>query len=105
MKAAKRKKLESRGWKVGSAADFLGLSEEEAAYVEFKLKLGNRLRKIRSQKHLTQEELADRLNSSQSRVAKMENGDRSVSIDLLVKSLIELGVTNKDIAKVISNSN
>ncbi|HEX19370.1 MAG TPA: XRE family transcriptional regulator [Acidiferrobacteraceae bacterium] len=104
MKAAKRKKLESKGWKVGSAADFLGLSEEEAAYVELKLKLGNRLRKIRSQKHLTQEELADRLNSSQSRVAKMENGDRSVSIDLLVKSLIELGVTNKDIAKAISNS-
>jgi len=102
MKAAKRKKLESRGWKVGSAADFLGLSEEEAAYVEL---IGNRLRKIRSQKHLTQEELANRLNSSQSRVAKMESGDRSVSIDLLVKSLIELGVTNKDIAKAISNSN
>lgn len=104
MKAAKRKKLESKGWKVGTAADFLALSDEEAAYVELKLKLGNRLRKIRSQKHLTQEELANRLNSSQSRVAKMENGDRSVSIDLLVKSLIELGVTNKDIARTISSS-
>lgn len=104
MKAAKRKKLESKGWKVGSAADFLGLSDEEAAYVELKLKLGNRLRKIRYQKHLTQKELANRLNSSQSRVAKMESGDRSVSIDLLVKSLIELGVTNKDIARAISNS-
>lgn len=104
MKAAKRKKLESKGWKVGSAADFLGLSDEEAAYVELKLKLGNRLRKMRYQKHLTQKELANRLNSSQSRVAKMESGDRSVSIDLLVKSLIELGVTNKDIARAISNS-
>lgn len=42
MKAAKRKKLEAAGWKVGCAREFLGLSDEEAAFVE--LKLTNRKR-------------------------------------------------------------
>lgn len=101
MKAAKRKKLEANGWKVGSAADFLELSDEEAAYIELKLKLANRLKDIRIQRHLTQKALAKRIDSSQSRVAKMETGDRSVSIDLLIKSLLALGVTNKDIGKTI----
>ena len=104
MKAAKRKKLESKGWKVGSAADFLELSDEEAAYVELKLKLGTCLKSTRVKRHLTQEALAKRLKSSQSRIAKMETGDRSVSIDLLIKSLLELGVSNKEIGKTISNS-
>jgi len=101
MKAAKRKKLEANGWKVGSAADFLELSDEEAAYIELKLKLATRLKDVRTRRHLTQKALAKRIDSSQSRVAKMETGDRSVSIDLLIKSLLALGVTNKDIGKAI----
>ena len=104
MQANKRKRVEAKGWKVGSAADFLGLSEEEAAYIELKLKLGNCLKTTRLKRHLSQEALAKRLKSSQSRVAKMESGDRSVSIDLLVKSLLELGISSKEIGKTISNS-
>lgn len=104
MQVSKRKKLEAKGWKVGSAADFLGLSGEEAAYVELKLKLGNRLKATRLKHHLSQAVLAKRLKSSQSRVAKMESGDRSVSIDLLVKALLELGLSHKEIGKTISNS-
>ena len=104
MQTNKRKKLEAASWRIGSAADFLGLSKEEAAYVELKLKLGNCLKAIRQKRHLSQEALAKRLKSSQSRVAKMESGDRSVSIDLLIKSLLELGVSNKMIGKTISNS-
>lgn len=104
MKAVKRKKLEARGWKVGTAADFLGLPNEEAAYVELKLKLANGLKNFRIKQNLTQEALAKRIKSSQSRIAKMETGDRSVSIDLIIKSLLELGATNKDIAKTISGS-
>jgi DNA-binding XRE family transcriptional regulator len=105
MKAAKRKKLENHGWKVGSTADFLELSDEEAAYIELKLKLANRLKLARTRCRLTQKELAKRIDSSQSRVAKMETGDRSVSLDLLIKSLLALGVKNEDIGKTISNSN
>ena len=104
MKAAKQKKLEAKGWKVGNTADFLELSEEEAAYIELKIKLANRLKETRTQRHLTQKEFAKRIDSSQSRVAKMETGDRSVSLDLLIKSLLALGVTNEDIGKTITNS-
>ena len=104
MKAAKHKKLEANGWKVGSAADFLELTDEEAAYVDLKLKLARRLKEARTRQHLTQEQLAKRIDSSQSRVAKMETGDRSVSLDLLIKSLLSLGVKNEDIGKAITNS-
>ena len=104
MQANKRRKLEAKGWKVGNAEDFLGLSEEEAAYVDLKLRLGNLLRSTRLKRHLSQEALAKRLQSSQSRVAKMESGDRSVSIDLLVKSLLELGMSNREIGRTISGS-
>ena len=102
MKAAKRRKLEAVGWKVGSAADFLEMSDEEAAYIELKLKLAIRLKTARTRRHLTQKEFARRIDSSQSRVAKMETGDSSVSLDLLIKALLALGVTNEDIGKAIT---
>ena len=104
MKAAKRKKLEASGWKVDSAANFLELSDDEAAYIELKLKLANRLKVASTRRRLTQKEFAKRIDSSQSRVAKMETGDRSVSLDLLIKSLLAIGVTNEDIGKAITNS-
>ena len=104
VKAAKRKNLEADGWKLGSAAEFLGLSDEEVAYIELKLELAKRLKAARIRCRLTQKELAMRIDSSQSRVAKMEVGDRSVSLDLLVKSLLALGVTNEDIGKAITHS-
>ena len=104
MKAAKRKKLESLGWNVGNAADFLSLSDEEAAYIELKLILANRVKAVRSQQGMTQNELATLIESSQSRVAKMETGDPSVSLDLLVKTLLALGMTNKDLGKIITKA-
>lgn len=98
MKATKRVKLEAAGWSVGDAAAFLDLSPAEAAYVELKLSLSRTLRRWRSTRRLTQTELAERLGSSQSRVAKMEAGDPTVSADLLLRSLLALGATPKDIA-------
>jgi predicted XRE-type DNA-binding protein len=102
MKATKRKKLESKGWKVGSVKDFLNLSPEEAAYIEMKLALSNSLRERRTRKKLSQMEFAKLVKTSQSRVAKMEAGDPSVSIDLLVKSLLALGASPKELAKAIT---
>ncbi len=102
MNARKRTRLEAKGWRVGSAKEFLDLSEEEAAYVDLKLTFGENLRKRRQQKNYTQVELAKLLKSNQSRVAKMEAGDPSVSLDLLVKSLLVLGTTKKDLAGMIS---
>jgi DNA-binding transcriptional regulator YiaG len=102
MKATKRKKLESKGWKVGSAEDFLELSSGEVAYIEMKHALSNSLKARRAKVKLSQVEVAKIFKTSQSRVAKMEAGDPSVSIDLLVKSLLALGASPKELAKVIS---
>ena len=101
MNTAKRKKLEKAGWKVGTAEEFLNLSPEEAAYVEVKLNLAKVLSNRRKSLRMTQVALAKKIKSSQSRVAKMEAGDPSVSIDLLVRSLIALGETPTNLQKVL----
>lgn len=100
MRKAKKARLERKGWKVGSADEFLGLSAEESRYLELKLELSRKLRERREARNLTQAGLAKQLSSSQSRVAKMESGDASVSIDLLVRSLFKLGATKRDLAKM-----
>jgi DNA-binding XRE family transcriptional regulator len=102
MRADKRKRLEARGWKVGTPKELLNLSNEEAAYVELRLRLADGLKARRSAKGLTQSELAKAVRSSQSRVAKMEAGDPTVSLDLLVKSLLALGASNRDLAEIIA---
>jgi DNA-binding XRE family transcriptional regulator len=102
VKQSKRTRLESRGWKIGSADEFLGLSAEEAAYIEMKLALSEKLKQRRQRKRMTQAELAKLVSSSQSRVAKMEAGDPSVSMDLHVKSLLALGVSKKELGRSIS---
>jgi ribosome-binding protein aMBF1 (putative translation factor) len=104
MKSRKRKKLEKTGWKVGSAEEFLELSEEETTFVELKLTLSENLRKGRIKNRLSQSELAKRLSSSQSRVAKMEASDPTVSVDLLIRALFAAGAKKKDIANAIAKS-
>jgi predicted XRE-type DNA-binding protein len=101
MDKQKRVKLRAGGWIVGTPRDFLQLSEEEAAFVEFKLSLSKALQALRTAQELSQVEVAKRLHSSQSRVAKMEASDRSVSVDLLVRSLFRLGARPDDIAKAL----
>ena len=101
MNTAKRKRLQKAGWKVGTAQEFLNLSPEEAAYVEVKLNLARVLANRRKSLRLTQVAMAKKIKSSQSRVAKMEAGDPSVSIDLLVRSLIALGETPANLQKAL----
>ena len=103
MREDKRKRLERKGWRTGTAADFLDLSAEEAAYIELKLRLANGLRKRRTRRSLSQVDLARLVKSSQSRVAKMEAGDPSVSVDLLVRTLLALGLSQRELAKVIES--
>ena len=101
MDAAKQKKLQAAGWQVGSAEEFLKLSRAEAAYVEIKLALSRGLKLQRSGVNLTQQKLATKIGSSQSRIAKAEAGDPSVSIDLLLRALFAAGATSSDIARLI----
>jgi predicted XRE-type DNA-binding protein len=104
MDAKKKARLEAKGWKIGSAEEFLGLSPEETAYVELRLRLSAELRHLRQQKHLTQVQVAHLLQSSQSRVAKAEAADESVSLDLLIRCLLALGASNLDLAKAIAGA-
>jgi predicted XRE-type DNA-binding protein len=99
MKASLRKKLEKAGWYIGDAKDFLVLSDEESAYLEIKIALTEALIKARSQAGISQLELAKIMHSSQSRVAKMEAGDSSVSMDLLIKALLHLGLGAQGVSK------
>jgi hypothetical protein len=101
MKQTKRAKLEAAGWAVGSVKEFLSLSEADAALIDIKLALSRNLWDRRNKQGLSQVQLAERLQSSQSRVAKMEAGDPSVSMDLLVSSLLLLGASSADLAKAI----
>ncbi len=103
MNKEKQKKLEKKGWMFGTAKDFLGLTDEEALYIELKLKLSANLKRVRTERKLTQVELARIIKSSQSRVAKLETGDPSVSLDLIIRSLLALGTSKKDIARAISS--
>ena len=101
MKATKRARLEAHGWRVGSAAEFLELTPEESAFVDTKLALSRCLRSLRTSQNVSQAVLAKRLKSSQSRVAKMEAADATVSIDLLVRALFALGAKPRDVAIAI----
>jgi len=103
MDRAKRERLEAKGWKIGTAAEFLELTPEEAALVEIKLSLSRNLRQ-RRQGRMTQAELAEKLHSSQPRIAKAEGGDGSVSIELLVRAMLATGATPQDIGQAIAGA-
>lgn len=102
MDAAKQAKLEVSGWRVGSAEQFLGLTSQEAELVEVRLRLAHAVREERERQHVTQANLAKRLGSSQSRVAKIEAGDPSVSLDLMVRALLTLGASRQELAEWLS---
>jgi ribosome-binding protein aMBF1 (putative translation factor) len=102
MDAKKKQKLEAAGWRVGSTAEFLDLMPEESALIEFKISLGRLVRRTRVRYRLSQQDLAHRLNSSQSRVAKVEAGDAGVSLDLIVKAALAAGAKRNDLAQAIA---
>ena len=101
MDKRKRKLLEAQGWKVADAREFLELTDEEFEYIEIKIALSRFVKEQRKRRRLTQERAARLIGSSQSRVAKMEAGDPSVSIDLYVKSIIALGGSREELSEVI----
>ena len=102
MRAELKRRLERAGWAGGDAGDFLGLSDEERRFVEVKLALADGLRRRREQLGLTQTQAVKRFGSSQSRVAKMEPADQTVSIDLLLKSLFRLGVSPQGVVRLLT---
>jgi transcriptional regulator with XRE-family HTH domain len=101
MDQAKRKRLEAAGWRMGTVAEFFNLSPEESAYLEIRVRLSNALRQRRSSRGVSQTAFAELLGSSQSRVAKMEGHDPSVTIDLLIKALIATGASLGELSRIV----
>jgi len=101
VKPAKARKLTAAGWHVGSAREFLGLSEDESRLVSIRLALIDAIRKARARSGLSQVALAERMNSSQSRVAKIEAGDPSVSLDLIIRALIASDASDLEIGAAL----
>ena len=101
MDQLKKEQLEAKSWKVGTVSEFLELTPEENALIEIKLALSRSL-KQRRQQVMTQAELAGKIQSSQPRIAKAENGDASVSIELLIRAMLATGATPKEIGQVIA---
>ena len=102
MDSNKRQKLEASGWMVGDASEFLQLTTEEAYHVELRMRLSTAIRTQRQRQRLTQTSIAERIGSSQSRIAKAESGDPSVSMDLLLKAFFATGATYEEFVSVIA---
>ncbi|MGK7929082.1 MAG: helix-turn-helix transcriptional regulator [Spirulina sp.] len=101
MDVAKRQGLEKAGWQVGNTADFLQLSPEEIAFIDLKFALSQRLKELRLQQNLSPERLAQKLQSPEASIARIEAGDPSVSLDLIVRAMLSLGATIQDISTAI----
>jgi DNA-binding XRE family transcriptional regulator len=91
MDKKKRSALEAAGFRIGDAEDFLGLTPAERRLVELRITLSHAVRRLREKHKLTQQQLAAKLRSSQSRVAKIEGAAADVSLDLLFRGLFTLG--------------
>lgn len=104
MISEKKEKLETKGWKIVSASDSPGLSAEEENIIELRLALSRAIKSQRLKVGLTQAAAAALLRSSQSRIAKIEAGDKSVSLDLMLKSLIRLGIKADELPQILTES-
>lgn len=101
MDKKRKQQLEAKGFRVGSAADFLELTPEEEAYIDIRLDISNMVQRQRGKRGWTQDQLARAIGSSQSRIAKLEGGDPGISMDLMIKALLRLGTSKKQIGKLL----
>lgn len=104
MKPAKRRRLEAAGWSVGTESGLLRLTPEQRRLQQIKLALADSLRRLRMRAGMTQSELARRIRSSQSRIARLEAGGTGTSLDLLFRALFAAGATpqriGRDLARI-----
>ncbi len=100
MKKEKIQRLKDVGWNTGTVQEFLDLTDSESAFIEVRVALFEAFQKIRKEKKLTQKQAAELLRTSQSRISKMESGDPTVTLDLMIRSLVTLGVKKKDFVRI-----
>lgn len=102
MSKKRKQRLEEEGFKETTVSESLGLSKGEALMVELRVRLSEEIEDRRTGEGMTQEQLADKLGTSQSRISAMETGDTSVSIGAMLCALVELGANKEDIGDVIA---
>ena len=102
MRDQKKKRLESKGWKVGTAEEFLDLSPEESAYIELKLALSRTLRERREKSALTQEELAEIVAVTRKTINTIENRKYIPSTYLALKLAQALETSVEDLFQIES---
>ncbi len=100
----KQAKLASKGWKISTVNDFLDLTHAEAVYIELRLALSQNLKQRQTQKQLTSSQFAQLLNANHSQIEKLETGEASISLDFLIRSLLTLGATVKELAEIMVHS-
>ena len=93
-----KKKLPA-GWTEGSVQELLDLSDEEMAIIETRSRLAERVRKARGERKISQGRLAERIDSTQPSVARMEQG--LASIEMLIRALLALGIPQSEIGGVV----
>lgn len=91
MEVTKRKALEAAGWKIGDAAEFLGMNEEERQLLDARVQIALAVRSLRESRHLSQKDLGAKLKTSQPRVAKIERAAADVSLDQLFRAFAAVG--------------
>lgn len=97
-----KNKILRKNFKANSQLAFSKLTPAESQYLEIKIGLSQLLKQKRKERKFSQIDLANHIKSSQSRVAKMEKADDSVSLDLIIKALLSLGISRRELAKTIS---
>lgn len=63
--------------------------------------LGKKIREIRNARQLTQEEMAEKLEISRQKYARIENGANNITLDNLTRIASILDVTVSDITSVL----
>ncbi len=98
----KSARIEAMDGRVTTVEEWLGLSPEEVAVIDMKIRLGEELKTRRRKKKLSQERVARILKTSQGRVSKLEKGQ--ATLDQLARSVLTLGGSTKEVGRAISGT-
>src|SRR5207253_9767812 len=91
MDSVKRKALEAAGWRFGDAADFLEMTDEERQLLDARVEAALAVRRQRQALKLSQKQLAERIKTSQPRIAKIERAAPDVSLDQILRAFAAAG--------------
>lgn len=66
------------------------ITAKESQIIDYRMKLGDKIRHVRELRGYSQEQLAEMMNVNRSTISKIENGKFSITVDYLVRFSIFL---------------